>query len=310
MNIIWKGSPNKNDSSYRKPINCVVLHWFGVGDLTSANNRFQSSTGGASAHYGISDDTVFQWVKESEVAWHAGDFPMNQRSIGIEHDATTTKNATEKTYQTAGKLLADICKRNNIPLDRTHIIKHSEVKATQCPGTLDVDKIISLAKGDSMSLTQDIGSDVEEKFGLKEIDRYSKYWSYEELINDWVKLYGESTYNEAEKNKYKEEARASREIIAKLSETLNELNRDIEELDRKFVSQNLDISQMRETIAKIENEKTDLDNRNKALLTRVEHLEKENADLFSKMTSTNPIEKYTTKELLVEVIDRFFKRRG
>jgi N-acetyl-anhydromuramyl-L-alanine amidase AmpD len=307
MNIIWKGSPNKNDESFRTPINTVVLHWFGVGDLSSANNRFQSSTGGASAHYGISDDTVYQWVKEEEVAWHAGVWEVNQRSIGIEHDATIYKNATEQTYQTSGQLLREICDRHNIPLDREHIIKHSEVKPTQCPGTLDVDKIISIAKGDSMSLTQDIGTEVEEKFGLKEVDRYNKYWSYEELIADWVKLYAENITNEAEKEKYKTEARESRDTIAKLSETLNDLNRDIEALDKKFASQSLDVSQMRESIAKLTTEKDDLDTRNKALLTRVEHLEKENADLYSKMASNNPIEKYETKELIVEVVDRFFR---
>ncbi len=147
MNIIWKGSPNKDGKELRKPIDRVVMHWFGTGTLESANNRFTSTTGGASAHYGISGKTVYQWVKEDEVAWHAGVYPMNQRSIGIEHDATTDHDASNDTIKTSAELLADICKRNKIPLDRTHIIGHKESGyATQCPGTLPIDKIIDLAK--------------------------------------------------------------------------------------------------------------------------------------------------------------------
>ena len=185
MNIVWKGSPNYNDSSYRKPITKVVLHWFGIGTLDSANTRFQNDASDVSAHYGISDGLIFQWVKEENVAWHCGNWEVNQCSIGIECDATTTKNASEETYQTAGQLLREICDKYNIPLDREHILKHSEVKATQCPGTLDVDKIIAIARGESM-LDKDIETAVEEQFKLKEIDRYSKYWTYEELIAGWV----------------------------------------------------------------------------------------------------------------------------
>jgi N-acetylmuramoyl-L-alanine amidase CwlA len=190
MKITWRGSPNKNDSSMRKPITTVVIHWFGVGTLESADNRFRSETGGASAHYGVSEDTIYQWVKEEEVAWHAGNWAMNQRSIGIEHDATTTKNASEKTYQTAGALLCDICKRNNIPLDRTHIIGHKEVVSTQCPGTLDINKLINIAKQSNIEdfVKMDIPSEIEEEFGLKDIKRYDKHWTYEDFIQDWVDM--------------------------------------------------------------------------------------------------------------------------
>jgi N-acetylmuramoyl-L-alanine amidase CwlA len=308
MNIVWKGSPNKDGQEYRKTIDRVVLHWFGIGDIESANSRFLNPNARVSAHYGISDVLVYQWVKENEVAWHAGNYPMNQRSIGIEHDATTIKNATEKTYQTAGQLLREVCERYNIPLDREHIIKHSEVSATQCPGTLDVDKIIAIAKGDSMSLTEDIGTEVEEQFKLKEIARYNKYWSYEELINDWVKLYSENVYNEAEKEKYKSESRALRQQVEALSELVSDLNTDIAEQDKKISALSFDLSQLQDTVSTISNEKIELSNQNKALQLRVESLDKENKDLYAKISASNPIEKYTVKELIVEIVDRFFKR--
>ena len=146
MTITFKPSPNKSDSSFRKPIDRIVIHWFGIGTLDSATARFTSPTGGASAHYAISDKTVVQYVTEDEVAWHAGNWEMNCRSIGIEHDATTTKNASEETYKTSAQLVAEISKRHSIPLDRQHVIKHSEVSPTQCCGTLDINKIITMAK--------------------------------------------------------------------------------------------------------------------------------------------------------------------
>lgn len=143
---------NKSDSSYRKPIDRIVIHWFGIGTLDSALGRFKSENGGASAHYLVSGSKIVQCVDESEVAWHAGNWAMNQRSIGIEHDATAPTDAnphnlSEESYKSSAQLIADICKRHSIPLDRTHIIKHSEVTATQCCGTVDVLKLIELAKG-------------------------------------------------------------------------------------------------------------------------------------------------------------------
>lgn len=145
LTITWKGSPNFDKN--RVKIDTIVIHWFGIGTLESANTRFQNDASDASAHYGISDNRVWQWVKEEHVAYHAGVYPINQRSIGIEHDATTTKNPSEATYQTSGELVAAISKRHGITLDRAHVKGHREFKATQCPGVMDIDKIINIAKG-------------------------------------------------------------------------------------------------------------------------------------------------------------------
>jgi N-acetyl-anhydromuramyl-L-alanine amidase AmpD len=143
MNIIQKPSPNQDNN--RVKIDRVVVHWI-VGNLASADAVF-AKVDSTSAHYGIEDNTIHQYVAENRVAYHAGNYPMNQRSIGIEHSAAPDRPASEATYQTSGKLIAEIAKRHNIPLDRTHIIGHKEVKATQCPGTIDIDKLIKIAKG-------------------------------------------------------------------------------------------------------------------------------------------------------------------
>lgn len=141
--IVWRGSPNFDTN--RVKIDRICIHWFGSGTLEGANSRFQNPSSKVSAHYGISDNRIWQWVKEEHVAYHSGVYSMNQRSIGIEHDANPNKPLSETSYKNSAELIKEICKRHNIKLDRKHIIAHREVKATQCPGTIDIDKIIRLA---------------------------------------------------------------------------------------------------------------------------------------------------------------------
>jgi N-acetylmuramoyl-L-alanine amidase CwlA len=145
MNIMWKGSPNYTKRT--KKIKKIIIHWFGLGTLESANARFQKKENQVSAHYGVSKGRIWQWVHEENVAFHAGVYSVNQESIGIEHDATLNgHDLSDVDYLNSGKLIADISKRHNIPLDRKHVLKHSEVKATQCCGTVDVDRLIAIAK--------------------------------------------------------------------------------------------------------------------------------------------------------------------
>ncbi|MEK6883153.1 MAG: peptidoglycan recognition family protein [Nanoarchaeota archaeon] len=143
--IKWIGSPNFDTT--RKPLKQVVIHWI-VGNLASADTQFQKPNG-TSAHYGIEDDIIHQYIKEENTAYAVGVYLRNQETISIEHSAAPDRPASDKTYETSGKLIADICKRNNIPLDRQHIIGHKEIKATQCPGTIDIERLILIAKSQS-----------------------------------------------------------------------------------------------------------------------------------------------------------------
>lgn len=134
-----------------KTINKVVLHWI-VGTLESADATFANPDRKASAHYGIGDNEIHQYVKEQDTAWHASNLTVNRESVGIEHEGGwllsdgTRFKPTDETHKTSAELVADICKRYNIPLDREHIRIHKEFSATQCPGSLDVDRIIEMAK--------------------------------------------------------------------------------------------------------------------------------------------------------------------
>ena len=102
----------------------------------------------ASAHYQVTPNAIRQCVDEGNTAWHAGNWAMNLRSIGIEHlnsSGAPNWDVADETEERSAALVADICKRYGIPCDRGHILKHGEVSATACPGGLDVDKIVRRA---------------------------------------------------------------------------------------------------------------------------------------------------------------------
>ena len=111
-------------------INRVVIH---ITDGRSKNasaiaNYFRNPGDGrkVSAHYVVGQNgEVIQMVRENDVAWHAK--KANSDSIGIEHNANTRgMNPTEAQYCDSSALVRDICERNNIPMDRQHIVGHSE----------------------------------------------------------------------------------------------------------------------------------------------------------------------------------------
>lgn len=113
----------------RKPIDTVVLHCM-EGPFEAAILRFADSTQDASCHYCVDKrGHVGQCVPEAAVAWHAGVYEYNARSVGIEMAGyiSDPNNWTNEMLRESAKLCADICNRHNIPVDRQHIILHSEV---------------------------------------------------------------------------------------------------------------------------------------------------------------------------------------
>lgn len=150
MNPTWVGSPNFTSGRNGTVVDHIVIHWMD-GNLAGADAVFQDRSRDTSAHYGVEDGVIHQYVQESDTAYHAGNWAMNLRSIGIEHSAQPGRDASDSTYQTSARLISDIVSRNpHISLDRIHILRHGEVIATECCGTVDPNKLIALAQGGSM----------------------------------------------------------------------------------------------------------------------------------------------------------------
>ncbi|MCW8379844.1 N-acetylmuramoyl-L-alanine amidase [Streptomyces justiciae] len=116
-----------------RPVDLVIIH------VTQTSYRktlgvFRSPAKKVSAHYVVRsrDGNIAQCVREADIAWHAGNWEYNTRSIGIEHEGWVDQPAyfTGALYQQSAALTADICVRHSIPVDRAHIIGHHEVPGT------------------------------------------------------------------------------------------------------------------------------------------------------------------------------------
>lgn len=145
-----------------KNIQLIVIHTM-VGYYESTINYFQNNQYEVSAHYLVKEDgsEVCQMVDEAWGANHAGiisnpnplyykGFNPNWNSIGIECADNRQPHDWDRSlqYSTIASLVRDICTRRGIPIDREHICGHRELRDTKtCPGNLDVNKIVELAKG-------------------------------------------------------------------------------------------------------------------------------------------------------------------
>jgi N-acetyl-anhydromuramyl-L-alanine amidase AmpD len=184
MNIDFIGSPNYMPGRQGTKIDRIVIHWAN-GTLQATDQTFQDVKRQTSAHYGVEDGVIHRYVEEEDTAYHSGDWPMNLRSIGIEHSAQPGREASETTYQTSAQLIRDICDRYSIPMDRAHIIKHSEVTPTQCPGTVDIDRLIALAKEGKDMTTQEATA-VLDSFFWNFVGRKVKPSELEEYVPYFV----------------------------------------------------------------------------------------------------------------------------
>ncbi|MFJ2115163.1 N-acetylmuramoyl-L-alanine amidase [Streptomyces sp. NPDC087850] len=110
----------------------VVIHVV-QGSYQVALKVFKDPGHGAATHYVVGKDgRIAQMIRELDVAYHAGNRDYNQRSIGIEHEGFVDKpeSFTDAMYRSSARLTADICKRYDLPVDRTHIIGHVEIPGT------------------------------------------------------------------------------------------------------------------------------------------------------------------------------------
>ncbi len=162
-----KQIPSPNFTTGRKNYRpeAIVIHIM-AGSLSGTDEWFQNRASSVSAHYGIGKNgDIHQYVQEKDTAWHAGRVHAprwnliksagngtyinpNYYTIGIEHEGNETTEWTEDMYNSCTSLVAEICKRWNIPIDRNHIIGHQEIYSLKtCPGfKVDLKKIVEQSR--------------------------------------------------------------------------------------------------------------------------------------------------------------------
>ncbi|WP_327672739.1 MULTISPECIES: N-acetylmuramoyl-L-alanine amidase [unclassified Streptomyces] len=127
-----------SDANYRsadrpndQPIDRIVVH-VTQSRFDGATTAFRDAGHGAAAHYVVraADGHLAQTVREADVAYHAGNWAWNARSVGIEHEGFVDdpdRWFTDAAYRASARLAADISTRYDIPVDREHIVGHNEV---------------------------------------------------------------------------------------------------------------------------------------------------------------------------------------
>lgn len=125
----------------------IVIHYVGAVSTASANaSYFYSAYRGASAHYFVDDNSIWQAVADKNAAWHcggplqgSGKHPFygkckNSNSIGIEM-CCKKKNGklyiTDKTIENTADLVKHLMKKHGIPAG--HVIRHYDVTSKNCP---------------------------------------------------------------------------------------------------------------------------------------------------------------------------------
>ncbi len=118
---------SNRESTYN--IDMVVIHT-AQGSYSGTISWFKNCASNASAHYVVSKTgAITAMVRDEDVAWHAGHWTTNTRSIGIEHEGyVTDPNAyTDAMYSASARLTRWLADRYAIPIDRSHVIGHNEV---------------------------------------------------------------------------------------------------------------------------------------------------------------------------------------
>lgn len=142
-------------------IDMIVVH---KEQGTNAQGWFQNPEAQVSAHCAIEHDgAIYRCVDDGDTAWHAGWWPVNLRSLGVEHAGyAEQEDVTPEQYEASAQLVAYWAQTYGIPLQHVGegtqgswtgepgVIYHYEVPPPNdhsCPGqTLDMGRIVARAQ--------------------------------------------------------------------------------------------------------------------------------------------------------------------
>jgi N-acetyl-anhydromuramyl-L-alanine amidase AmpD len=117
--------------AHRQPsqIRFIVIH-VSEGSFAGTVSWLRDPHAHSSANFVVSrSGHVQELVPLHDIAWQAGNWAYNVRSVGIENEGYTDSRAgfTTPEYRATARLAAVIARRSLIPIDRRHIIGHYQV---------------------------------------------------------------------------------------------------------------------------------------------------------------------------------------
>jgi len=120
----------------------IVIHYTGNnGDTALNNTNYFKSYRGASAHYFVDENNVYQSIEDRNIAWHCGASKYyhsqcrNYNSIGVELCSYINSKGKydfkPKTVENAVWITKMLMDRYKIPL--SNVIRHYDVSHKMCP---------------------------------------------------------------------------------------------------------------------------------------------------------------------------------
>lgn len=152
----WWADPSNYTAGRSDSIHGIVVHHAASTSFDSIGQVFSQPGRQGSAHYGICEDKVDQYVREEFTAWHCGDWLGNSCTIGIE--VTNNVGApywtiSEGSFNTLAKLCADIAKRHGLGKLKFEpdgvyptLSAHRDWSPTYCPGDYLYSRMSELAE--------------------------------------------------------------------------------------------------------------------------------------------------------------------
>lgn len=130
------------NSGTQSRIKYIVIHYTGNnGDTALANTNYFKSYRGASAHYFVDENNIYQSIEDKNIAWHCGansykhPYCRNSNSIGVELCSRKNSNGTyyfkPKTVDNAVWLVKQLMAKYNVPI--TNVVRHYDVTGKICP---------------------------------------------------------------------------------------------------------------------------------------------------------------------------------
>lgn len=179
--------------SERGATDMIVIHHTGCNDIDASAAQIHGwhknqGWAGIGYHYVVrKDGTIERGRPEWAIGSHA--YGENSHTIGIHlsgdfEAAIPTTDQIEK----CAMLIADICERYGIPIDRDHVVGHGELMATSCPGAnlqglLDDGTLTGKANFYHNPQTDETGSENGEQKGERGAARFNTLSS----LPDWAR---------------------------------------------------------------------------------------------------------------------------
>ncbi len=130
------------DSGSINRIKYIVVHFTANnGDTAYGNTNYSKSYRGASAHYFVDENGIYQSIEDKNIAWHCGakkykhSTCRNSNSLGVElcsrKDSKGNYYFMDKTVDNAVELVKMLMAKYNVPI--ANVIRHYDVTGKNCP---------------------------------------------------------------------------------------------------------------------------------------------------------------------------------